>query len=268
MELLHNIPQPLYKYRLWFEPNIDCQYSRKIITDNEIYLASPDQFNDPFENGYPFRYRDQDMTPDNIFLKLIEVGRQQWPDISDAELHQRCFERQNSGVFDSDKYWMELHEEFKEQNNKLFGIFSTTSKNDNLLMWSHYADSHRGFCIGFDKFILFPLIHASLGPVLYETEFPKIGMFDRSDGTLTRILSTKSIDWKYEDEYRFIKMNGARTIINFPNEAVLEVILGHAMKEEYKDEIVKIVKAKFIKAKTYQSQVDLKEFKLNMIPIL
>lgn len=48
IEFLENIPQPLYKYRQWTEPCVDKQYQRRILTDNELFLASAEQFNDPF----------------------------------------------------------------------------------------------------------------------------------------------------------------------------------------------------------------------------
>jgi len=41
----------LYKYRAW---NDDMNYQKRIITNNEIYLSSADQFNDPFDASLPF----------------------------------------------------------------------------------------------------------------------------------------------------------------------------------------------------------------------
>lgn len=132
MDFLNNIPQPLYKYRIWEEPCASQQFSRRVLTDNELYLASADQFNDPFENSYPFKYKEEDLTPENIFLKLLETGRKNLPDISETELHQLCYDRQNSGAFENGQYWKELYQEFKDENNKIFGILSLTSKKDNL----------------------------------------------------------------------------------------------------------------------------------------
>ena len=61
----------------------------------------------------------------------------------------------------------------------------------NPLMWSHYADSHKGFCIVFD-----PLI-AGLFPVKYVKIRP-----DKFDSHKT--LTSKGEVWEYENEYRFI----------------------------------------------------------------
>lgn len=268
MEFLENIPQPLFKYRQWTEPCADMQYSRRILTKNELYLASADQFNDPFDATIPFKYKEEQLTPDNIFLKLWKTGKEMFPDISDAELMEKCYEQQNSGRFENGTYWKENYEQFKEDNNKTFGILSLTSKKDNLLMWSHYTNSHRGFCVGFDKFILWELIGGSLGRILYQSNFPSVGLFDNNVGTLTTLLTTKSLEWQYEDEYRFTKVGAARQIFKFPDEAVLEVILGYKMPDNEKDEIIQLTKGKFANAKIFESKMSLEKFKLDMIPIL
>jgi len=268
MNFLENIPQPLYKYRQWTEPCVDNQYQRRVLTDNELYLASADQFNDPFDAAIPFKYREDQLTPDNIFLKLWQTGKEVFQGISDAELIHKCYEQQNSGRFENGTYWKEEYERFKEDNNKNFGILSLTSKKSNLLMWSHYSNSHRGFCVGFDKFKLWDLIGGVLGPVIYQTEFPAVGLFDNNPNALTTLLMTKSPEWEYENEYRITKVFAARKIYQFPNDAILEIILGYKMPDAEKDEIVKLAKAKFPTAKIFESKMSLEKFKLDMIPIL
>lgn len=268
IEFLGNIPQPLFKYRQWTEPYAEKQYQRRILTDNELYLASAEQFNDPFDATLPFKYREDQLTPDNIFLKLWQSGRELFPGLSEPELMQKCYEQQQSGRFESGAYWKENYEKFKEDNFKNFGILSLTSKKDNLLMWSHYANSHKGFCIGFDKYHLWDLIGGTLGPVMYQTEFPTAGLFDENETALTTLIMTKSPEWEYEDEYRFSKVFAAKQIFQFPSEAVLEIVLGYKMPNEEKDAIVALAKEKFPNAKLFQSQMSLEKFKLDMIPIL
>lgn len=268
MEFLENIPQPLYKYRLWTEPNSETQYQRRILTENEIFLASAEQFNDPFDATIPYKYREDHLTPENIFLKLWQLGKEMFPELSDEQLMHKCYQQQHSGHFENGTYWKENYEDYKQNNYKNFGIFSLTSKKDNLLMWSHYANSHRGFCVGFDKFHLWNLIGGMLGPVMYQSEFPTVGLFDENSMALTNLIMTKSPEWEYEDEYRFTKAYAAKQIFNFQNEAVLEIVLGYKMPEEEKNAIVILAKEKFPNAKLFQSQMSLEKFKLDMIPIL
>jgi hypothetical protein len=100
-----------------------------------------------------------------------------------------------------------------------FGVFSTSKKNDDILMWSHYGDGHRGICLRYQvsdivsavpldfKGVLFagevhyssskPSFHYlrwlapfSFGPFLIETY-------------LMDCLFTKYKEWSYEKEFRF-----------------------------------------------------------------
>lgn len=119
-------------------------------------------FNDPFDASLPFLHDSAELTKENILKKLLIVGRYTWPEISEEELNQRAKERAASEDFKSKAYWKKFNDYGKEVVYKQFGIYSLTSKSDNLLMWSHYADSHKGFCVGFDKFELFRLIQGVL----------------------------------------------------------------------------------------------------------
>jgi len=263
MEFLWNIPNVLFKYRVWSDT-----YHQSILTNNEVFLSSADLFNDPFDTTLPYRYKDQDLTPDNVFKKLYILGKEQWPDMPEEELHQRCYERQMSGAFDNGQYWKDEYEKFKADMNSRFGILSLTSKNDNLLMWSHYASSHYGFCVGLDKYALYEAIGGMISPVIYSTEFPTVGIFDDNVEGLTKILITKSTDWDYEDEYRITKLNGYRTAVSLPDRAITEIVLGYKMPEKHKQEVVDLAIKKFPHAKLFQSQMNLERFKLDMIPIL
>lgn len=81
------------------------------------------------------------------------------------------------------------------------GIFCLSEVNDNPLMWSHYADSHRGVCIEYStsKGLLF---ECELTRVCYVTRYPKLSSSDFPDRKYIRkYLSTKSHHWKHEREW-------------------------------------------------------------------
>ncbi|EHH0850194.1 DUF2971 domain-containing protein, partial [Vibrio vulnificus] len=85
------------------------------------------------------------------------------------------------------------------------------SKNmDSILMWSHYADSHKGFCIAID----YPELEDSdiLSDVNYSESFLEIDhesfLYSHREGAVNkewqRLLTQKYIDWKYEEEVRLM----------------------------------------------------------------
>lgn len=263
MENFGNIPQTLYKYRVWSE-----KFHKTLLTKGEIFLASPAQFNDPFDSSLPFRYIEKELTEDNIFKKLMEVGRKAWPELTEEELHRRSYERQKSGVFENGDYWKEFHDDFKKNIHTTFGVISLTSKNDNLLMWAHYANSHKGMCVGLDRDILYETISGTIGPVNYAGHFPEMSLFDNTTANIIKMLNTKSEHWIYEDEYRLTKIYSANKVYTLPFKAIKEIVLGCNMPMEEKQEIYKLRDEHFPHAKLFETSVNFYEFKLDIHQIL
>ena len=81
------------------------------------------------------------------------------------------------------------------------GILSLSKCSDNILMWSHYASSHRGFVIEFDSTHEF-FIYGTQA-VRYSRKRPVITT--RPGWHNADILTTKSPDWAYEQEVRKTK---------------------------------------------------------------
>jgi hypothetical protein len=221
MPEIQQMPKTLYKYRVWSEP-----YHQKIISEQQVFLASPANLNDPFDASLPFRYNQAELTPENIFRKLIEVGKINNPEFTDTQLHEIAYKRQASGVFENGDYWKEVHAETKQNVHKTFGILSLTTKMDNLLMWAHYGVCHRGFCVGLDSELLFDAVGGTLGRVLYADEFPLMPLFDADIKDTIKYLNTKSTHWEYEDEYRLTKAEASNKAFTIPKEAIKEVIIG------------------------------------------
>jgi len=259
-------PETLYKYRIWTD-----FYQKKILTDHEIYLASVNQFNDPFDAILPIKYNDEDLKSDNLFTKLYSYFKTNHPNWTEEYIQNKCYERQMSGDFDNGAYWKSDYTEYQDEITQKSGIFCATTRKDNLLMWSHYANSHQGFCVGLDKEIIQNSTNGAFNKVDYSTKFPECDFLGDRVLNMMRLLHTKSKDWEYEEEYRLIKFENpsmSNRVYSLPIKAIKEVILGYRMPDNNKDEIVDLVKNKFKHTKIYQSQRDLEEFKLNMIPIL
>ena len=255
------MPQILYKYRVWSD-----QYHQKIITEQQVFLASPAKLNDPFDASLPFRYDETELSPENIFLKLVEVGRINNPAMRETELHEMAYKRQASGVFDNGDYWKDVHAETKENVHKTFGILSLTTKMDNLLMWAHYGICHRGFCVGIDSKLLFDAVGGTLGRVLYNDEFPLMPLFNADITATIKFLNTKSPHWQYEDEYRLTKIHAANKAYNIPKEAIKEVIIGCNMPADQQAAICDAAEKHTPDAKIFTAHPSLTRFELEIFP--
>src|SRR5260370_36609373 len=65
----------------------------------------------------------------------------------------------------------------------------------NPVLWSHYADRHRGICLGFD------VPSDSIKGVQYVVTRPPL-RFPLTEATTQKLLFTKYRDWRYEEEWR------------------------------------------------------------------
>ncbi len=119
--------------------------------------------------------------------------------------------------------------EYRDTIVKSRGLISFSTKWDNPIIWSHYADRHRGICLGFE------VDERDTFAVTYTDD--RISMMEemRVHGDrkklLQRILSTKHTPWAYEHEVRvFSEFNNEEAGLYFQpfNErlALREVILG------------------------------------------
>ena len=85
---------------------------------------------------------------------------------------------------------------------------------------------------------------------------------------MTPLVTTKSKRWGYENEYRIVKFDSSRKIVNIPEDAVLEIVLGCNMSDKDKDALHELAKKKFPKAKVFETKINEEEFKLDFLPII
>lgn len=158
-----NVRQLIYKFRA---PNA---FGLQDLADRSLLCRHFGDFNDPFEfwstilSGVPDQHRDQ--------TRFVEAVRT-WgfADLSIAddppEMHQEYFE----SLMDSEPRFAQMRDRAR--------ITCFASESSNLLMWSHYADGMRGFCVGLDPNILCEADPESyLAPVGYETAPPVVDSF-------------------------------------------------------------------------------------------
>ena len=123
------------------------------------------------------------------------------------------------------------------------GIACFSENMDNILMWSHYGDGHRGFCLEFDtSFEPFRNIE-KIHQVIYSNIYPFASPTDvvfLPFMPLTPLI-TKSLQWQYEMEWRMINFNG-NTSLNYDPKALSGIYFGCDMPIEYRKRIINALK--------------------------
>lgn len=236
----------LYKYRSWTDP-----YHQNALINNEIYLASPADFNDPFDCRITPNFIDRsEQELEDYVKRTMNNQASQLRKVQDPTQRINDFRNRVKKKFEFQKESDELH--FKKQN-ECYGILSLSTTWKSILMWSHYANSHTGFCIGYDSH---KLVNTSKlgkgGPINYGVEFPDVNSTNSTyeenfEQNSFRETHSKSQEWEYENEYRLmtLKPNGFQKkdrIIRLPDDVINEVTLGIQISSKSKDEIVNICK--------------------------
>lgn len=85
--------------------------------------------------------------------------------------------------------------EYKKEIGERFGLICFCKHWHNPLLWSHYADKHRGVCLGFD------VDYRGLKAVNYVAERSNLKIPLTKEST-DELLFTKYRDWQYEEELR------------------------------------------------------------------
>lgn len=161
---------------------------------------------------------------------------------------------------------------FQADFSKGVAILSLSEKNRNLLMWSHYAEQHRGIVLGIKSraFSRFSTLF-----VRYSKQRPKMGPGLTDDEDQLKY-TTKSPDWEYEAEWRVVAMklhlcrlddNGGDDGIflhEIPPEEIDSVILGIRFEDPVLRWRISDYCAKHPNIKLFQAKQDLHQFQVNL----
>lgn len=222
------------------------------LTNQTLFFSNIYNFNDPFEGI--FRYK---IFPDYVKFKEFYLN------------HFRC-------IPDRLNYYFENKIEFEKQLNQSFrwryennGVccFSDESNLRDFLMWSNYADKHKGICLVFDtsklkfenKIIDDTLIGAPTGP--HEITYTKKYLDSdplKKELNQDSFLTTKFDIWVNEKEFRFISPLPGNFV--FEGNSLVEVVFGLRSSPESKETIKKIICDKYCDTKFKQIELLKNEF--------
>lgn len=201
-----------------------------IKNNQNFYKLTPKQTKEFLKNFGKKSFDDQYKTVKNYIYR--ETGRQ----ISDPE---KAFNNLDSQLND-------------------IGIFSLTETDTNILMWAHYTNSSKGIAIGFkveNGKKLKDNNHCV--QVQYSDELPKfegeglitsisfmangenIQKIEFEDHNLKNAVSTKSPEWEYEKEWRYIE----ETSGTYPLPGkICEIVFGLNCPKETREKYIKLCK--------------------------
>ena len=198
----------VYKYRTFSRNHLQAMY------ENKIWFSVSSEFNDPFDSS---EYLISDRVSAKKIIKFMDVSDQ-----DNLGHYSEMLQREGQPFLDyiynqlqdgSLAKYLEEPLEIVIANLRRSYIFSTCKRFDNNVMWSHYGDYHKGFCVRYNVKKLQECDEAlrDLRSVKYsnsiidpldffiDARFKKLP-FAAVDEAIFR----KSKDYELENEYRFV----------------------------------------------------------------
>ena len=277
---LKHMPPLLYKYRACSENSFNA------LEGDFLYSSQPCAFNDIFEGAIEII---SNKAKQNINQKVYSHMKLSYPFLVDRPVYTLRDILENIALSFGCSYQeikgkhllfpqIETLEETAHQQQSdmiakaqhqarnMYNILCFSAINDSETMWAYYADSHKGFCVGYDiKSMNNNLTHLTF-PVVYRDHCTlSVDDVDAIDGSLCmHLLTEKSGAWRHEQEWRMLfpsKPPSNREMMP----AAKAVFLGARIQADHEQRIKDICKRKHINL--YKMAPQIAEYTLIPIPI-
>ena len=293
------LPQNLFRYRACNEMSIEA------LKNDLIYAVSADKFNDPYDTLVRYDLKGIEEVV-NAFISCESLGQlkawlaggNDFPESVKQVLPKDLMESFREKVLsiddieaykdriDESRNWMissiETYFPILAEMSKRFSFIACFSESiQSVLMWSHYADSHRGFALEYDfrPWLKTPVKNVGLFPVIYDDErldvstyiswaflrFIGVPAVNPDALSYIKIALHKSTDWAYEKEWRLID-SSSRDIFSDNAKAIeykpVAIYYGQRMSGERKDALHEIAKEKGLRE--YEMFIDYTEGEYGM----
>ena len=282
------LPNRLYKYRKLNNRTLD------MLLNDQVYFADPSTFNDPLDTRPSLEADVENDKLEKIYRGLVQLRTNAEMRAAAESLRYRGpkttehIRRQSRRQADQQVKQIEFYSEdarYESEKSKRYllrraieselfrqfdrGIVSLAERSLCPLMWSHYADQHRGVCIGYSV------------PDHAETNLQKVryrgsrlvrafsvaamleGFQDARDDVDQAVLLRKAGSWNYEREWRLF---GPLGLQDSPLE-LEEIIFGMRCAESAKYAVMKAMEGSDHPLKFHEIQEDHGKFLLKKRPL-
>jgi hypothetical protein len=202
------------------------------LSAGQIWFSDPRSFNDPFDCAFDQigSVIEQGLASADAATCIEIIGKVTKPETMTAFLQESESEIRR---ITKESILHHLPQIFQ------LGVSCFSDRKDDLLMWGHYADSHKGLCLEFSTEISPFNDRKRLRPVMYGKEFPKLDLARLKEGAFDHLLDfifAKSHRWRYEREWRMLHKE-QNHLYHYPCESLTAIYFG-ARLEHHQQGIV------------------------------
>jgi hypothetical protein len=244
-------PEILWKYRSWGD------HAKSMIVSSEVYFATLTELNDPLDSHWcerlPMNKRERlrfikhlcaKTFPDDTALQRVDHLATLIQQVSDLTRDSP------SGLI-------------RTVAKADYGVLCLSEINYDFLMWSHYADHHKGICVGIrtDRMArkrFLPCRYCEDAPVIDAWDYIRI-----SRGQFVDAAMSKAAHWSYENEWRTVDQPGAK---RYPG-CVDSIVLGVRIEEATRAAVLAAVTESEHPIKVFQAMLHRTKYQLVILPI-
>jgi hypothetical protein len=254
----------LYKYRSYEKDTKTKDRTQEIISNKELFFSGIEAFNDPFDGKIHLRFdgKINEIQAAQIRVQYdMHLKKEKKFEGLPIEKVIELIKGKITEEYLEDPKNIQVRKARIQQMHNQKGVLSLSSKNNNILMWSHYSNNHYGVCFGFEWD---EGVFSKYKKVRYQTHYDDIWLWLHTDDEIVnRILYSKSIDWQYEDEYRIVKNEIGTELFLGTN--LKEIVFGCMMSEIDKVEIIELCEKNKIFPSFKQAKMDIESYTLNIV---
>jgi len=236
-------PLELYKY-MSLSDEIRKNRVKELFQEYEVWFSKPTEFNDPFEFHFTPSFEATLTEKIEVYAKILQKRQKLTESLAKAEASSVFLGLGDSGIEKWEKEHLKL---FIERQFNQIGIFSLTKSNNDILMWSHYANEHKGICIE-----LSPKFnnkeHLDFWANIFEVKYPEknnlpeVNFYQFRKNPIKNVencMLTKAKHWDYEAEWRAINTEGPG-LKKLPEGIITSVLLGCCIEPKNREFMVNL----------------------------
>ena len=279
---------------------VTAEVAIKILSELKVKWSSSLLFNDPFDTQQDFNPDDEDILKilfekhksliyqekepdytkmDYLYATKLKLLRSNRKKLKPEELLEAMRKDKDKTILNFRNWLGKLNKSWQNccADDR---IFCVVEDYDNLLMWAHYADCHKGAVI---KLRCIPELDTPLcaaTPIIYSDRMPVLAIIEDTFYDIPadqlelvqKLFYVKSNDWSYEKEWRVVLKKTSDNRQNYDmndihKEEIEAIYLGFKMSDRDKDNILEIVNTKMQHVTVFQACKNRKYFKLDFIQI-
>ena len=226
-----------------------------IIRDNTIKFGAPNEFNDPFECM--------------SVVGIISFAH------TKRDLEARSGKRYTDEAVKKnfDEIVSYSHDSFGKKSLAKYGILCLSGTWDDVLMWAHYSNDHKGI-IAIFQFDRDEDLYSRMMKVQYKKGITYFELDHANcEKKIWESFSTKDSVWAYENEYRVINPPSkphaydGSGIKPFPKELLKGFIFGCRIFKDVRERIINMVEKHYPALTLFDMILDNSEIKLHKVLI-